>query len=104
MTYVIGSACLDIKDTGCVAECPVDCIYTGDRILYINPDECIDCGACEPACPTGAVFYSEDLPADQREYEAINAGFFALTGAAGGASSTGPLGTDHPLIAALPVG
>ena len=53
---------MDVKDKACVDECPVDCIYEGSRSLYINPNECVDCGACEPVCPTEAIFYEDDLP------------------------------------------
>ncbi len=56
MTYVIALPCVDLKDRACVDECPVDCIYEGDRMLYIHPDECVDCGACEPVCPVEAIF------------------------------------------------
>src|SRR5829696_7527101 len=48
VTYVITQACVDVLDKACIDECPVDCIYEGDRMLYIHPDECVDCGACEP--------------------------------------------------------
>ncbi|MGH2696562.1 MAG: indolepyruvate ferredoxin oxidoreductase subunit alpha, partial [Actinomycetota bacterium] len=51
MTYVIAETCIDVKDRACVDECPVDCIYEGGRMLYIQPDECVDCAACEPVCP-----------------------------------------------------
>ena len=54
MAYVIAQPCVDVKDKACVDECPVDCIYEGKRSLYINPNECVDCGACEPVCPTEA--------------------------------------------------
>src|SRR5688572_6871970 len=47
MTYTIAEPCIDVKDKACVEECPVDCIYEGERMLYIQPDECVDCGACE---------------------------------------------------------
>ncbi len=50
MTYTIAEPCVDIKDKACIEECPVDCIYEGARMLYIHPDECVDCGACEPVC------------------------------------------------------
>jgi NAD-dependent dihydropyrimidine dehydrogenase PreA subunit len=50
MTYVIVEACIGVKDRACVDVCPVDCIYEGEDQLYIHPDECIDCGACEPEC------------------------------------------------------
>ncbi len=66
MTYVIAEPCVDIKDRSCMEQCPVDCIYEGARALYINPEECIECGACEPACPTEAIYYEADLPP---EYE-----------------------------------
>ena len=55
MPYVIASPCIDVNDKSCVEECPVDCIYEGDRKSYINPKECIDCGACEPVCPVEAI-------------------------------------------------
>ena len=57
MPYVITDACLDIMDRSCVDQCPVDCIEQGERMLYINPDECIDCGACEPVCPQEAIYH-----------------------------------------------
>ncbi|WP_256934369.1 ferredoxin [Microbacterium sp. BF1] len=62
MTYVIALPCVDVKDKACIDECPVDCIYEGERSLYIHPDECVDCGACEPVCPVEAIYYEDDLP------------------------------------------
>ena len=56
VTYVITEACVDIKDKACIEECPVDCIYEGARMLFIHPDECVDCGACEPVCPVEATY------------------------------------------------
>jgi len=53
MMYVITLPCVDLKDKTCIEECPVDCIYEGERMLYIHPDECIDCGACEPVTAVG---------------------------------------------------
>ena len=102
MAYVITSPCVDVKDKACVEECPVDCIYEGERTLYINPDECVDCGACEPVCPTEAIFYIDDVPADQAQFAAVNAEFFATLGSPGGAARLGPVGTDHPVVAAWP--
>ena len=61
MTYVIALPCVDVKDRACVEECPVDCIYEGARSLYIHPDECVDCGACEPVCPVEAIYYEDDF-------------------------------------------
>ena len=62
MTYVIVEGCIGVKDRACVDVCPVDCIYEGEDQLYIHPDECIDCGACEPECPVTAIFPEEDVP------------------------------------------
>jgi NAD-dependent dihydropyrimidine dehydrogenase PreA subunit len=103
VTYVIAEPCVDIKDKACIEECPVDCIYEGARMLYIHPDECVDCGACEPVCPVEAIFYSEDLPAEWEPYHAANVEFFDGLGAPGGAAALGPLDRDHPLIAAVPL-
>ena len=75
MTYIIVSTCLDVKDAACVDVCPVDCIYEGDRMYYINPDECIDCAACEPVCPVVAIFAEDSVPADETEYIEINKSF-----------------------------
>src|SRR5208283_2891349 len=72
MTYVIGEACIDVKDKACIDVCPVDCIYEGDKQLFIHPDECIDCGACEPECPVTAIFPEEDVPAPQQKFVQIN--------------------------------
>ncbi len=110
MTYVIGSACVDVTDKSCVQECPVDCIYEGDRSLYINPEECVDCGACRLVCKMEAIFFEYDLPDDQQKYMADNAAFFseilpgreAPLGSPGGADSVGRIGVDTPLIAAMP--
>ena len=76
MTYVISEPCIDVKDKSCIEECPVDCIYEGDRMLYIHPDECVDCGACEPVCPVEAIFYEDDVPAQWKDFTAANAAFF----------------------------
>ncbi len=79
MTYVITTPCIDVQDQSCVEVCPVDCINFDegeDRALYINPDECIDCGACEPACPVSAIYAEDDVPADQAEFKEINAGWY----------------------------
>ena len=79
MTYTITESCIDVKDQSCVEVCPVDCIHADpeDRILYIDPDECIDCGACEPACPVTAIFPEDDVPDEWGVYTAINALWFA---------------------------
>src|SRR6185437_7662781 len=76
MPYVITQPCIDLKDRSCVDVCPVDCIYEGEKQLFINPDECIDCGACEPECPVTAIFPEEDVPTQWKEYIALNREIF----------------------------
>ena len=78
--YVIAQPCIDVKDKACVDVCPVDCIHPveGDDVdqLYIDPSECIECGACEPECPVEAIFTVEDLPEEWAHFEKINADYF----------------------------
>ncbi len=68
MPYVITEACIGVKDRACVDVCPVDCIYEGEEQLFIHPDECIDCGACEPECPVSAIYPEEDVPAGLQDF------------------------------------
>jgi ferredoxin len=80
VTYVIGAPCIDVMDKSCVDVCPVDCIHFEegtDRMLYINPDECIDCGACEPACPVKAIYPEDALPEEMDAFKTINAQWYA---------------------------
>ena len=72
MTYIISEPCIDIKDRSCVDVCPVDCIHEAGRILVIDPDECIDCGACEPECPVEAIFPEDALPEKWEPFVKIN--------------------------------
>ena len=110
MTYVIAEPCIDELDRACVQECPVDCIYEGSRALYIQPQECVDCGACEPVCPVEAIFYEEDLPSRWAVFAADNARFFELPlpgrdaplASPGGATKAGVQGVDTPFVAAHP--
>jgi Fe-S-cluster-containing hydrogenase component 2 len=104
MAYIIGSSCIDTMDRACMDECPVDCIYEGDRKLYINPVECIDCGACAPACPMDAI--SNATTAPEAAFVVDNAAFFAEPlpgregplGNPGGAAKVGRIGLDTPLV------
>jgi len=73
VAYVVAEPCIKCKYTDCVEVCPVNCFYEGANFLVIHPDECIDCGACEPVCPTKAIFPESDLPAKWKEYTALNA-------------------------------
>ena len=110
MAYVIGEPCIDVMDRACVDECPVDCIYEGGRSLYIHPDECVDCGACEPVCPVEAIYYEDDLPDRWKVYTDDNARFFTdllpgretPLGSPGGAARLGPVGVDTELVANHP--
>ena len=79
MTYVITEPCIDVIDKSCVEVCPVVCIHFEegtDRKLYIDPDECIDCGACEPVCPVTAIFAEDDVPDQWKEYTELDAKWF----------------------------
>ena len=72
VTYIIAEPCIDIKDRSCVDVCPVDCIHEYERILVIDPEECIDCGACEPECPVEAIFPEDALPEKWEPFVKIN--------------------------------
>lgn len=88
----------------------MDCIYEGARALYIQPDECINCGACVPVCPEEAIYYEEDLPESLRRHLKDNEDFFTQTlpgrseplGSPGAAAPLGRLGVDTPLVAGYP--
>ena|ERR1700716_2795713 len=76
MTYVVTEACIKCKYTDCVEVCPVDCFYEGDNMLVIHPDECIDCGVCEPECPADAI--KVDTEPGLEKWLALNARFAAV--------------------------
>ncbi len=71
-------------------------------MLYIHPDECVDCGACEPVCPVEAIYYEDDVPEQWAEYYSVNVDFFKEIGSPGGAAKVGAVAGDHPVVAALP--
>ena len=73
MAFVVTQPCFGCKYTDCVVVCPCDCFREGDQMLYILPDECIDCGACEPECPVSAIFLDDNVPEDQRPFIKLNA-------------------------------
>ena len=110
MVHVVAEACIDCVNRSCVKECPVDCIYEGARSLYIQPAECIDCGACVPACPVEAIYHEEDLPDSLRRHLKNNEDFFTQTlpgrseplNSPGGAKRIGRVGVDTPLTASYP--
>lgn len=78
MTYVITEPCIGTKDASCVDVCPVDCIHSTaeDQQYFINPETCIDCAACETVCPVSAIYFEDDVPADQKQFIEINAEWF----------------------------
>jgi ferredoxin len=73
LAYIVTDNCIKCKFTDCVEVCPVDCFYEGPNMLVIAPDECIDCGVCEPECPAEAILAEEDLSEAQRPFLALNA-------------------------------
>lgn len=103
MTFFIGPECIDKNDRDCVDVCPVDCIYEGERKLYIHPEECIDCGACETACPQLAIRRREDVDdpeilawaeeEDKFFSEPLEEGREPV-GSPGQAQAVGPIGLD----------
>jgi NAD-dependent dihydropyrimidine dehydrogenase PreA subunit len=110
MPYVIAEPCVDVMDRSCVNECPVGCIYQGDRKVYINPGECIDCGECETVCPVTAILLDVDTPDRYAAHVADNIRFFAVplpgrddpVGQPGGAEDFGPVGVDTELVQDIP--
>jgi NAD-dependent dihydropyrimidine dehydrogenase PreA subunit len=84
MTYVIAEPCIGTKDTSCVEVCPVDCIhprqgeagFETEEKLYIDPDTCIDCGACVPVCPVKAIFREDELPEKWARFQQIDADWY----------------------------
>ena len=75
MTYVITEACIGTKNTACIAACPVDCIYDAGDHFMINPEECIDCGLCDPECPVDAIYPDYQLPEEMENYKTKAAEF-----------------------------
>ena len=84
MAYIIAEPCIGVKDAACIDVCPVDCIhpmrkeegFAGAKMLYIDPNECIDCAACEPVCPVDAIFEQSAVPEKWKSYIKINADYF----------------------------
>lgn len=76
MAFIIASACISEKSGDCVETCPVDAIHEGEDQFYIDPDLCIDCGACEAVCPVSAIFQEDFLPEEEKDYIEKNRVFF----------------------------
>lgn len=73
MAFVVTSPCDGCKYTDCVVVCPCECFREGERMLYIKPQDCVDCAACAPECPVDAIFHEDEVPADQLHFIALNA-------------------------------
>src|SRR3981189_3732266 len=104
MPYVIAEPCISVKDRSCVDVCPVDCIYEGPDMLYIHPDECIDCGACEPECPVTAIFPEEDVPPQWKDYIAKNRDVFQREWPSCSANRSGSYPSPYRKATMAPVG
>jgi ferredoxin len=102
VAYVIAEPCIDVKDGACTGVCPVDCIYEGGRMYYIQPDECVNCGLCVSVCPVEAIFREDAVPGQWAAYVDANRDFFGDSvtgwGMPGGLSDTFRSDADHPLI------
>lgn len=68
MPYIVTEPCIGVKDKSCMDVCPVDCIYETDDQVVIHPDQCIDCGLCEPECPVTAIFVDTDVPDNWKDF------------------------------------
>jgi ferredoxin len=101
MVYVVTEACVDVQDKSCMQECPADCIFEGGRMTYINPDMCIDCGACVSLCPVEAIYYDAELPSDQESYIELNERFFSEVETPKSGRKAGKIAFDVAEILAL---
>jgi NAD-dependent dihydropyrimidine dehydrogenase PreA subunit len=107
MPFFVTGDCLDVLDRSCIEECPVDCLYEGGHKMYINPRECIDCGACEVVCPVTAIASDLTITESGQTWKDDNAAFFdqvlpgrdAPLGTPGGAAKVGKVDEDPPLAA-----
>ena len=72
MTWLVGEQCINCKLGDCVEICPVECFHEGPNMLVIDPDDCIDCGLCEPECPVDAIFADDEIPEGQEKFLELN--------------------------------
>jgi NAD-dependent dihydropyrimidine dehydrogenase PreA subunit len=102
MALFIKSQCIDIKDAICTQVCPVDCIYEGERMFYIHPTECIECGMCESICPVDAIRYDDEAEGADIDFIKINIEVFQDDNGditePGGWKETSPPIKDHPAV------
>lgn len=102
MVFVVTEACVDVQDKSCMQICPADCIFEGGRMTYINPDMCIDCGACEPVCPVEAIYFDADVPDEQQPFLDVNERFFQEFETPTSGRKAGKIFFDVDTILAMP--
>ena len=102
MAFVVTQACVDVKDKSCIQVCPADCLFEGGRMMYINQDLCINCGACEAVCPTQAIRFDEELDGDESMFVQVNEQFFEGLDIARGGRKMGLIEHDAEFVAQLP--
>lgn len=78
MAFIITSACQNEKAAECVEVCPADCIEEGEDMYYIDPEVCIECGACEDVCPVGAIYIEDEVPEEENKYILLNREFYEV--------------------------
>ncbi|TWU19485.1 4Fe-4S dicluster domain-containing protein [Allorhodopirellula heiligendammensis] len=96
MTHVVAEPCYECKHTDCVVVCPVECFHEGPKMLYIHPEQCIDCEACVPECPEEAIFHEDHLPADWVPFRDLNATMARQTPPLAGTTDRTPHGGGSP--------
>ena len=106
MALIIKRECIDVKDGICTTCCPVDCIYEGERMFYIHPVECIECGMCESICPVDAIRYADEVDEADRDFVRVNDEVFrdadgGLIAPGGWRKGDAPV-KDHALVRAFP--
>ncbi|MEW9532362.1 indolepyruvate ferredoxin oxidoreductase subunit alpha [Microbispora sp. NPDC049125] len=99
MSYVVGEPCIDVMDRSCMEECPVDAIYPGERMAYINPAECIGCGSCMAVCPTQAIRPARKMPESWQPFREAAASLFDELGETFGAGARDEPVPDPPMVA-----
>ncbi|MFH8249047.1 ferredoxin [Microbacterium sp. B2969] len=102
MAFVVTEACVDVKDRSCIQVCPADCLFEGARMMYINPNLCINCGACEAACPTQAIRFDEELEGDDVRFADVNEQFFEGLDISRGGRRMGLIEHDADYVTELP--
>ena len=108
MALIIKGECIDVKDGACTTACPVDCIYEGERMFYIHPVECIECGICESLCPVDAIRYEDEVEIAEQHFVLVNREVFHDANgqllSPGGWRKGQPVIRDHAVVRDFPAG